>query len=313
MSDRDVGAATLEERADDIRAVMAAAGSEKAAIFGISEGGSMTAMFAACYPEKVTSIVMIGSFPCRAWKPDWPRGQRRDEFERYIADIETNWGDLGHLLSWAAPSVQDDPDERAFFNRLLMQSASPASAVALTRLNYEIDYRSILPAINVPALILHPERDIAVSVEDGRYLAEHIPNARFEFVKNSDHLPWIGDSTELVKQIADFVHNAPEQHREDRVLATILMTDIVQSTAAAEMGDAQWRETMEAHDAAAARSVARHGGRLIKTMGDGMLATFDGPSRAIACAGAIQVAAEKLGLKVRAGVHTGECLRSGKM
>lgn len=310
LSDRDVGAPTLEERADDIRAVMAAVGSEKASIFGISEGGSITAMFAACYPEMVRSIVLIGSFPCRAWKPDWPAGQRRAEFDQYCQKLEANWGNLGYLLEWAAPSVADDPAERAFFNKLLMQSASPKSALAITRLNYEIDYRSVLPAIQVPALVLHPEKDVSVSVDDGRYLADNIPNARFEFVKNSDHLPWIGDSSGIVNQITDFVCHDAQEKEETRVLATILMTDIEGSTnLASHLGDVKWKDIIEQHDAIAARAIAMHDGSLLKTMGDGILATFSGPSRAIACAKEIQSNASNIGLTLRAGVHTGECLR----
>ncbi|MGI9393575.1 MAG: adenylate/guanylate cyclase domain-containing protein, partial [Boseongicola sp.] len=259
---------------------------------------------------KVSSIVMIGSRACRAWKPDWPRGKRRDEFDKDISEIESNWGDLGSWLEYLAPSVQDDPEERAFFNRLLIQSASPQSAVAITRLNYEVDYRFILPTIEVPALILHPENDASVSIEDGRYIADHIPNARLELVKNSDHLPWIGDTDGIVRQLTKFVCNIDHQPRENRVLATILMTDIASSTElAARLGDAKWREVIEAHDAAAARAVSRHDGTLVKTMGDGILATFSGPSRAVSCAGEIQAEAKTLGLSVRAGVHAGECLR----
>lgn len=310
MSDRNVGAPTLEERAEDIRAVMSAVGSTKAAIFGISEGGAMTAVFAACYPEMVSSIVMIGSRPCDAWKPDWPRGRRRAEFENDLKQLEASWGDLGHELEWAAPSVKDEPEEQAFFNKLLTQSASPSSAIAITRLNYEIDYRSVLPAIEAPALILHPEKDIAVSVEDGKYLAENIRNASFEFVDNSDHLPWIGDTSGIVRQITDFVCNATSETRETRVLSTILMTDIEGSTAiASRIGDENWKNTIEEHEAAAARAIARYDGTLIKTMGDGVLATFTGPSRAIACANDIKTKASDLGLVVRAGIHTGECLR----
>ena len=310
MSDRDVGAPTLEERAEDIRAVMAAVGSEKAAIFGISEGGSMTAMFAACYPELVSAIVMIGCFPCRAWRPDWPRGQRRKEFEEEMIALERNWGDLAYMLDWAAPSVRDRPEEQAFWNRLLTQAASPKSAVAITRLNYEIDLRPILPSVDVPTLVLHPEKDAAVAEEDGRYLAQHIPGARFEYVRNSDHLPWIGDSEDIIRQITAFVCRPPEPKVDDRFLASILMTDISASTqTAAEMGDDAWKQTIEAHDHAAARAIARHEGALVKTMGDGVLATFSGPSRAIACARELASDAAGLGLMVRAGIHTGECLR----
>ena len=230
LSDRDVGAPTLEERAEDIRAVMSAVESHKISIFGVSEGGSLAAMFAACYPELVRSIVMIGCNPCRAWKPDWPIGERRAEAEQAWEEMLEKWGDLGFYLNWAAPSVADDPDERAFFNRLIIQSASPSSALALGRLSYETDYRSVLPAIDVPTLVLHPEKDALVPIEAGKHIADHIPNARFELVKNSDHLPWIGDTDAIVKQITDFVCNDIQDKKETRVLATILMTDIEGST-----------------------------------------------------------------------------------
>lgn len=263
MSDRDVGAPTLEQRAEDIRAVMDAVGSERAALFGISEGGAMTAMFAACYPEKVSSIVMIGSYPCRLRKPDWPSGTRRGDFDMFVEHMEANWGNLGYMLEHLAPSVYADDAERAFFNRLLTQSASPKSTVAISRLNYEIDYRAILPSIDVPALVLHPENDITVSVEEGRYIADHIPGARFAFVKNSDHLPWVSDTTEIVRQITDFVCDAPQPEREDRVLSTILVTDIEGSTAAsAERGDAAWRDMLRTHDELAKREIARQDGTL---------------------------------------------------
>lgn len=312
MSDRDVGAPTLEERAEDIRAVMNAVGIEQASFFGISEGAAMTAMFAACYPERVQSIVLIGCRVCATRKPDWPFGQRREDQDQFLANLETHWGDLGYLLEWAAPDVKDDPEECAFFNRLLIQSASPSSALAITRLGYEADIRPILPAIEAPTLVLHPDQDFNIDVGEARYLADNIPNARFDFVKNSHHLPWIGDVEGIVKQITDFVCDPPAQRPESRVLATILMTDIDGSTAAsAEMGDAKWREVIDAHDTIAARATARHDGTLIKTMGDGILATFAGPSRAVSCARDIQTAAADLGLSVRAGIHTGECLRRG--
>ena len=312
MSDRNVGAPTLEERAEDIRAVMEAVGSERTAIFGISEGGDMTAMFAACYPEKVSRIVMIGSRPCRAWKPDWPMGKRRAEFEAGLEELEENWGDLGGELSWAAPSVQHIPEERAFFNKLLTQSASPASAIAISRLSHETDIRPVLPAIAAPTLILHPDGDASVTEEEGRYLAEHIPGARFEFVKNSDHLPWIGDVDGIVRQITDFVCADEMDTQEQRMLASILVTDIVGSTEAASgMGDTAWRDVIAQHDDAAARIVKSHDGTLIKSLGDGLLATFTGPSRGIAAAEAMHAEAAALGLTLRAGIHTGECLRRG--
>lgn len=310
MSDRDVGAPTLEERAEDIRAVMAAAGSERAAIFGISEGGAMTAMFAACYPEKVSAIVMFGSFPCKAWKPDWPHGMRRGDFQEFIKKLETQWGNLGYILEARAPSVCHDPEERAYFNKLFVQSASPKSALALTSLNYEIDYRSILPTISVPALVLHPENDLTVTAQEARYIADNIPDGRFEIMPGMDHLPWVNDTTEIARKITDFVCEAPGEVREDRMLSTILVTDIEGSTAAsAERGDAAWLKMLRTHDELAKREIARHDGTFVGSTGDGILATFQGPSRAVQCAQSFGAELSNHGLKMRSGVHTGECLR----
>lgn len=312
MSDRDVGAPTLEERTDDIRAVMQAAQSDKAAIFGVSEGANMTTMFAAMYPEKVSSIVLVGCYACRKWKPDWPYGFRRADFERMMELLEENWGDFSEFMTLRAPSVADDPHEIEFNNRLFVQSGSPRTALSLTRLNYELDIRPILPSVHAPALVLHSRGDRTVSVDEAEYLADTLPNSRLKVLERDDHLPWIGDVDEIAAEIVNFALNADEQV-SDRVLATILMTDIQGSTeAAAGMGDARWRDIIDAHDTAAARAVARNGGRLVKTMGDGILATFSGPSRAVACAKSLQSEAATLGLSVRAGVHTGECEQRGQ-
>lgn len=312
MSDRDVGAPTLEERTDDIRAVMNAVGSEKASIFGISEGGNMTTMFAATYPERVSSIVLAGCFPCRAWKPDWPHGQKMDAFESYVDDLGANWGDFGSFLDSVAPSVSDDPDEQEFISKMLIQSGSPSSAIKITRLNYKLDIRPILPVVSAPALVLHSSRDRTVSMDEAKYLADHLPNGALKILDRDDHLPWIGDVDTMADEITTFALHSEMGASTDRVLATILMTDIVGSTeTSVRVGDAQWRETIDAHEAAVARSVDKYGGTLIKTMGDGVLATFAGPSRAVACARAIQGEAETLDLSVRAGIHTGECERRG--
>ncbi len=313
MSDRDVGAPTLEERTDDIRAVMDAAGSEKASIFGVSEGGNMTTMFAATYPERVSSIVLVGCFPCKAWKPDWSHGLKRADFEKDIEDLGQNWGDFDDFFRSVAPSVCDDPQEQAFMNKVIVQSGSPGSAIKITRLNYEMDIRPILPAVDAPALVLHAERDHTVSMDEAQYLADHLPNGRLKILDREDHLPWIGDVDAMADEIATFALQSEKGPSSDRILATILMTDIVGSTeTSVRIGDAQWRDLIDAHDTAAARTIARQGGNLIKTLGDGVLATFAGPSRAVACARALQTEAASLGLSVRAGIHTGECERRGE-
>lgn len=312
MSDRDVGAPTLEQRTDDIRAVMDAAGSEKASIFGVSEGGSMTMMFAAIYPERVNSIILAGCYPCKAWKADWPHGRRQAEVEKDIENLRENWGDFGDFLKSVAPSVADDPDEQAFINRLLVQSGSPRTAINITRLNNELDTRPILGSVQAPALILHSAGDRTVSLPEAQYMADHLPNAELKVLDRQDHLPWIGDVDEMAREIASFAAVSGGALSEDRILAAILMTDIVGSTeTTVQLGDARWRELIDAHDAAAARAVTRHGGTLIKTMGDGILATFSGPSRAVDCAKRILRDAASLGLSVRAGLHIGECLRRG--
>jgi len=313
MSDRDVGAPTLEERAEDIRAVMDAAGSERATVFGVSEGGNMTTMFAATYPERVQGIVLIACFPCRAWKPDWPSGMRRAEFEKFLEELENEWGDLQSFLSKRGPSIADIPEEREFLNRLFTQSASPPSALAITRLNYEIDIRPILPAIQAPALVIHRRGDLTVTSEEATYLSDNLPNGRLVVVEGDDHLPWVGDRDEILREIRQFATGSAESAAvSDRILLSVLMTDLAGSTErAAEIGDAAWHRLLEAHDQAAAAAIARHGGQLVKTTGDGVLATFAGPSRAILAARDMRGAVSALGLEARAGVHIGECLRRG--
>jgi len=311
LSDRDTGAPTLEERAEDIRAIMDAAGSERATILGHSEGGHMTAMFAACYPERTRSIVLLDCRPCVAWKPDWPTGMRRMEFEEVSRFMLENWGEPVHLGE-AAPSIAGNPEEEAWYARMLMHSGSPSSVTQYLRVWYGLDVRSVLPSIACPALVFHRLRDRTMPPEHPRYLAEHIPEARLVEIEGEDHWPWAGDQTECLERIREFMGVDAAPVREDRVLLSVLMSDIVNSTAqAAELGDAAWRDRLAAHDTIAARTIARHDGQLVKSTGDGVLATFTGPSRAIACAREMHLEVDKIGLKLRVGIHTGECLRHG--
>ncbi|WP_386331842.1 adenylate/guanylate cyclase domain-containing protein [Sulfitobacter sediminilitoris] len=312
MSDRDVGVPTLEERAEDIRAVLDAAGADKASIFGVSEGGSMALMFAASYPERVNSIVLFGCRPCRAWKPDWPYGQRRAEFEKGIETEVGNWGDFSQFFNVIAPSAADDPNELAFFNRMIVQSGSPKTAERLTRLNYEHDVRVLLPTIQSPTRIIHADGDQSVGAVEAKYLADHLPNAEYLEITRVDHIPWVGDAHQVADLIVDFVSKPEKPLQNDRVLLSILVTDIVGSTQrAAIVGDDKWREVIEEHDRAVMRALARCNGTLIKSLGDGVMASFRGPSNALAAASAIRAEAEKIGLDVRAGIHTGECLKRG--
>ncbi len=311
LSDRNVGAPTLEERADDIRAVMDAVGSETANIFGVSEGGSMTCMFAATYPERTSSIVLYGSNPCAAWKPDWPYGDRRGDLEKHIDQIVSTWGETWKFERFSPEMVKHE-DEVEVWRRMLINSASPSSAEAISRLNYEIDIRPVLSSISSPALAVVREKDAEEYVEGARLYAKSLQNAQLKFLDGRDHLPWFGDSKSVLDAIRDFVFAEHGKPTEERVLASVLMTDIAASTEhASNVGDARWRELINLHDDACKRSVDRHNGQFVKSTGDGVLAIFPGPSRAIESAVEIRGQAANLGLPVRAGVHSGECLRRG--
>ena len=311
LSDRDVGAPTLEERADDIRAVMDAAGSDTASIFGVSEGGSMTCMYAATYPERTSSIILYGSNPCAAWKTDWAHGNRRGDFEKYIDELIATWGGTWKFERFSKELVAS-PEEVEVWRRMLINAASPSSAEAISRLNYEIDVRPVLSSITAPALAIVRQNDVPEFVEGARLFANELQNGELKLLDGGDHLPWFGDSSAVVQSIRDFVHTEHDKPVEERVLASVLMTDIAASTEhASQVGDASWRDLINRHDAECKRSISRHDGQFVKSTGDGVLATFSGPSRAIASAAEIRDQAVKLGLSVRAGIHSGECLRRG--
>jgi pimeloyl-ACP methyl ester carboxylesterase len=302
LSDREAGVPTLEQRMDDVRAVLAAAGSERAAVLGISEGGAMSALFAATYPERTTALVLYGTFAeFRSWVPT------PEDFARILCAMDEEWG-TGRSLPHFAPSLAADPRLQRWWARHERSGASPGAAMALMRMNSEIDARHVLPAIRVPTLVLHRTGDVTVDVEAGRYQAAHIPGARYVELPGVDHLPFVGDAEPILAEIEEFLTGVRPVAEPDRVLATVLFTDIVDSTKrAAALGDRRWRELLEAHHAATRRELERHRGREVKTLGDGFLAVFDGPARAVRCAEAIAGAVRTLGLEVRAGLHTGEC------
>jgi class 3 adenylate cyclase/alpha-beta hydrolase superfamily lysophospholipase len=305
MSDR-VAVATLEERMDDVRAVMDAAGSARAALFGMSEGGPMSLLFAATYPERTTALVLYAAFAKRLWSPDYPIGVSGLDRRAYVDLIERQWAGEADL-SIVAPSLAHDPKFKERFTMLRRMSASPGAAVALARMTTEIDVRPILSAIHVPTLILHrvPDRDVAV--ENGRYLATHIAGARYKEFPDGDHWLTTGDTGVLLDDIEEFLTGVRRGPDVDRVLTTILFTDIVGSTEhAAKLGDHRWRELHAAHHALVRRELDRFRGREVDTAGDGFLAMFDGPARAIRCAVAIRDVVTQLGIDVRAGLHTGE-------
>jgi class 3 adenylate cyclase/alpha-beta hydrolase superfamily lysophospholipase len=316
LSDRVEGVATLETRMDDVRAVMDAVGSERAAVVGVSEGGPMTALFAATYPKRVFAAVIYGAFVRGTWSPDFPYEPTVAEREQRIAMVKETWGSreaIVQAVERLAPSVAGDERQVDWWQHYMRQSMSPGAAIALARMNMDVDISGVLDAIQVPTLIVHREGDQACDVRAGRYLGEHIPGARYLELPGNDHAPWYGDTDAVLDPIGQFLTEAWKQEASevepDRVLATVLFTDIVGSTAmASELGDRAWRELMSDHNTRVRRELARYRGREIDTAGDGFFASgFDGPARAIHCACAIVQAVRDIDLDLRVGLHTGEC------
>jgi len=301
LSDRTVGVPTLEERMDDVRAVMDSVGSRQAALFGISEGGAMSVLFAATYPERTRALALYGAYGhFRSWVLP------PDRIEGALERMEKAWG-TGESLALFAPSVAADENFRQSWARFERLGASPSAVVALMRMNSAIDVRPILPSIRVPTLILHRQGDVRVNVEAGRFMAEKIPNAKYVELQGNDHLLWTGDTDCVLDEVEEFLTGSRSAVEADRVLATVLFTDIVNSTKRAEtIGDRAWHDLLDHHNAIVRRELLRHRGREVRTLGDGFLATFDGPARSIRCALAINESVEPLGLQVRAGLHTGE-------
>jgi class 3 adenylate cyclase len=308
MSDRVAEVPTLERRAADTIAVMDAAGVDRAVVGGISEGGSTAAMVAATYPDRVTGVAMFGAFARMLEAPDYPIGWRREVFEVANQRWAAGWGTPDTLsVALVAPDRIGDRRFLDFVNRYERQSSTPSGLLAQLSWLRELDIRAILPVLDVPALVCHRTSDQLVPVAHGRWLGEHIAGARYVEFPGSEHVPWLGDNDEVIAEIEELVTGHRSGGRADRVLATVLFTDIVSSTEqATSMGDRQWHDLLDRHDAMARRIVARHGGRLVKATGDGLLATFDGPARGIRCATDLVHAAGQLDLAVRAGAHTGE-------
>ena len=301
------GVWTLEQRMDDLRAVMDAVGSEEAVVMGVSEGGPMSFLFAATYPERVRSLVLYGTFARLMKAADYPWGWTVELADAIVSGARAGWGDLGGSLSLWAPSVATNPSACTWWNRFITHSASPASFETLYQMIFEIDVRNVLPTIKVPTLVIHRADDALVNVGHGRYLADHIPTAKYVEHPGQDHLWFWGDADEILREIRGFLTGVRSLPESDRVLATVLFTDIVTSTErAAQVGDRRWKDVLDQHDALVRRELERHRGRPVKNTGDGILATFDGPARAIRCAQAIAAGVKGLGIEVRAGLHTGE-------
>jgi pimeloyl-ACP methyl ester carboxylesterase len=310
LSDRLGQLPNLDQRMDDARAVMDAAGVERAAIMGVSEGGSLAALFAASHPERCSALILYGSF---ARFFDWfPTKQKFDGFLNYV---ETAWG-TGRSIAAFAPSKKDDAEFQRWWGRFERLGGSPSAVINLMRMNSGINIENILPSISVPTLVLHRTEDPTVSIQAGRFLAAHIPGAKLVELEGPDHVYYVGDNAlQIADLVANFAARPGTETRSTtasrRMLATILFTDIVESTSrASELGDKAWRELLEAHDATVRREVARFRGSEVKSLGDGFLILFDGPARAIHCAQAITDAMSPLEIKVRAGLHTGEVERT---
>jgi pimeloyl-ACP methyl ester carboxylesterase len=298
---------SLEQRMEDVRAVMDAAGSARAAMFAHSEGGPMALLFAATYPERVTRLCIYGSYARRVPGPDYPYGPTPEQRAAFLARLEAEWGQ-GAALDVFAPTLAGNAEARAQFASYQRQAASPGAALEVMRMNGEIDVRAVLPAVHVPTLILHRTQDRLTEVGHARYMAARLPGAVLKELPGEDHLWNAGDADAIVDEIAEFLTGARHCAASDAVLATVLFTDIVGSTQkAAALGDRAWRDLLAQHQALVRRKLAEFRGREVNTAGDGFLASFDGPARGVRCARAIVDASRDAGIELRAGLHTGEC------
>ncbi len=307
FSDRPAKPPTLEESMDDLRAVMDAAGFERAALLGVSEGGPMCQLFAATHPDRVSALVTYGTYARLTEAPGYEVGLAPERLDRFMRRIQDGWGGpVG--IELFAPSHVEDPEFRDWWARLLRSGTSPHGAAALLALYKEIDTRAVLGNIGVPTLVLHRRDDLLVREPQAAYLAEHIPGARYVVLDGNDHLVFAGDQDAFLDPVEEFLTGTRRVPEADRILATVMFTDIVSSTEhAAALGDSRWRDLLVRHDELVRRQLDRHRGRAVKSLGDGFLATFDGPARAIRCAGAISEEVRRLGVEIRAGLHTGEC------
>ena len=298
---------TLEQRMDDVRAVLEAVGSERAAIIGISEGGPLSALFAATYPERTSALVMIGTYAKRVRDEDYPWAPTWEERGEFMREMREHWGGpVG--LEERAPSKADDPAFREWWAEYLRMGASPGAAVALTKMNAEIDVRHVLPTVRVPTLVIHNRGDLCLKVEEGRYVASRIPGARLVELNGRDHLPFFEGQEAILSEIEEFLTGARHVREPDRVLATLLFAGVVErDPGAARTGTRGWRDLVARFRAHVSKEIRWFRGREIDVEGAGPLAAFDGPARAIRCACAVKEYAARLNIEVRAGLHTGEC------
>jgi pimeloyl-ACP methyl ester carboxylesterase/class 3 adenylate cyclase len=298
---------TLEQRMDDVRVVMEAVGSKSAALCGVSEGGPMCSLFAATYPEKTNALVMIGTYAKRIWAPEYPWAPTQAERQEFYEELQRHWGGpVG--LEERAPSVAADPHFREWWATYLRMGASPGAALALTKMNADIDVRHVLESIRVPTLVIHRANDQCLKVEEGRYVASRIPGAKYLELPGVDHLPFVGDQDAILDEIEEFLTGVRHASDYDRVLATVVFTRLTDAARqASRVGDEHWRSLLERYSSHVRRELELFRGREVEMVEGNLLATFDGPARAIRAASAMSDAAARFGISVRAGLHTGEC------
>ncbi len=309
LSDRMTDFSTFEERMDDIRAVMDAVGTERAVLFGHSEGGTVSALFAATYPERTIALITFGFWAKRKYSKDYPWAPKDEERQLFYKMIEENYAD-GEMLGLRSlvPSLADDQQFMDWFAGYLRSGASPGAALNLARMNTEADVTGILSSIQVPTLLLYRTDDRDVHLNEGKYIAKLIPDSELVELQGEDHLFWVGDVFSVLAEIEEFVTGVRPKKVFDRVLSTILFTDIVSSTVhLSKYGDKKWMSILNSHNTIVRAELKRFNGKEIKSTGDGFLATFDGPSRALRCAEAIRDAVKILEMEITAGIHTGEC------
>ena len=309
LSDRGPGTFPIEATLEDIQAVMDDAGSERAAFLATGVAARTAIMNAATHPDRTTALITFDGHPTSFKDDDYPWGDTREDFATQLASMEHGWGDpKTHemLFSMLAPSALDDPAAKAWWRRTI-HSGNRRDAMQMFRSMVEVDVRPLLPAVHVPTLVMHRAGDQMSNIEAGRYMADRIPGARFLELPGNDHFPFFGDQDTVVEEVEAFLTGARTAAEADRVLATVMFSDIVGSTErAASLGDRKWRDLLDAHDDLASKRVGEFHGRIVDHAGDGFLATFDGPARAIRCALSLREGVRTLGLETRAGVHTGE-------
>ena len=312
LSDRTMHLPTLEEQVDDVLAVLDAVGCERAGLFGVGQGGVLACLFAAAHPGRATALVLFGTCARLIQAEGYPWGRAPEEFARLLQSTEQGWGQ-GVALPVLAPSMAGDEPFQRWFAKLERLGASPGNMLALLHLHRDVDIRHVLPAIRVPALVMHRVGDAYREVGHARYLAAHIPGVKLVELPGRDHLPYVGDQNSVLDEVEEFLTGVRRGPEPDRVLATILFTDIVGSTErAAQAGDDRWRDLLDRHNVLIRRELDHFRGREVDTAGDGFLATFDGPARAVRCAREIADTVPGLGLELRSGLHTGEVELAGE-